>query len=301
MPSPEYAPHPAMWQEIHARMSAEPPLPLASIRDLIDTLCRYTTEAEGVTFRTVRSEGLAGIWALPPNALEDAAILFFHGGGYFAGSSTGWRKLVAHLAKASGVAAVAPDYRLAPEHRYPAQLEDAQAAFDRLVADGFSPERIVLAGDSAGGALATALALKLRDDDAPRPAAVVAMSPFYDLLCEAASFETNATHDVAMTREGMPGAVALFLGDTERASSDPYANPLLADPSGLPPMYLTAGGYETLSGGAELFAERARDKDVEVTLDVVPEMQHVFQVMAGTAPEADESIRKIGHFIRSHL
>ncbi|WP_170322422.1 alpha/beta hydrolase [Acrocarpospora macrocephala] len=283
-------------------MSADPPIGLDSVREIFDCMLRFATEAEGVSFRTDRSGPVGGMWAFPPDAVSDAIILYLHGGGYISGSSTGHRRLFAHVAKESGVRAFGIDYRLAPEHLFPAQLEDARAAYDHLVAQGYAPNRIVVVGDSAGGSLATALGLHLADDGQPMPAAIVAMSPYYDVLGEGETFVTNVDNDVvAPPAAAMAPSAAVYLGDAERARTDHYVNPLLSDPSGLPPMLITCGGYECLLSGVENFAELARSKGVSVELDVVPEMQHVFQFLVGTAPEATESVARIGEFVRSCL
>ncbi|WP_190814606.1 alpha/beta hydrolase [Saccharopolyspora pogona] len=302
MASPESAVLTEMFKNVGARLSADPPIGLDSVREIFDCMLRFATEAEGVSYRSDRTGPVPGMWAFPPDAVSDAVILYLHGGGYISGSTSGHRRLFAHLAKESGVRAFAIDYRLAPEHLFPAQLDDARAAYDHLLAQGYAPQRIAVVGDSAGGSLATALGLHLADGGQPSPAAIVAMSPYYDVLGEGETFVTNVDNDVvAPPAAAMEPSAAVYLGDPARARTDHYVNPLISDPSGLPPMLLTCGGYECLLSGVETFAELARSKGVKVELDVAPEMQHVFQFLVGHAPEATESVARISEFIRTSL
>jgi len=287
------------WGERRAASNEGIPL----IRDFYADYHQLATEAEGVSYATVTDGPVPGIWAIPAGAADGAAMLYLHGGAYLGGGSTGHRKLAAHVAKAAGLRTLVIDYRLAPEHRMPAQLEDSRAAFDWLVELGYAPERIVLAGDSAGGALATAVALHLRDTGAKQAGAVVAYSPYYDVETVGRTFDTNAAVDAMAGRHGREGIarnVSNFTTEKWNTSS-PYINALRSDPTGLPPMLLSVGGAEVLADGVETFAKLAIDKGVEVELEVVPEMQHVFQFLAGSAPEADESIARTGRFMRERL
>lgn len=195
--------------------------------------------------------------------------------------------------------APAPDYRLAPEHTFPAQLDDARAVYDWLLTQGHEPSKIAFAGDSAGANIATAAALALRRDRRPLPAAIVAFSPWYDMEAGGKTFESNASADVAISRELVLTFGPMFLGG--RSPADPLANPLYADPAGLPPIFVTCGSHETLQDNAEQFAERARQAGVDVVLQVGDGMQHVYQLMAGRVPEADASIAEAGTWLREKL
>jgi len=270
------------------------------LRDLYDGWDKHATEAEGVSFVTVDQDGVRGLWAIPANAPDNAAILYIHGGGYVGGGSKGHRKLAAHIARAAGVKALVIDYRLAPEHLVPAQLEDSRHAFDWIVAQGIEPGRIALVGDSAGGALATAVALHLKNTDSTQAGAVVALSPYYDLEAVGGSFDLNGGKDLIGSRDDIAANTAMFLGTTT-SKTEQYVNALHSDPTGLPPVFISFGGDEVLLDGAHMFAELARSKGVEVEVEVVPDMQHVFQFLAGTAPEADDSITAIGQFIAKNL
>ncbi|MGO4689697.1 alpha/beta hydrolase [Glaciibacter sp. 2TAF33] len=260
------------------------------------------TEAPGVWYETVDSP-VSGIRAVPPAADTSAAILYVHGGGYIGGSSSTHRKFTGHLAKAIGAPAFAVDYRLAPEHKYPAQLDDVRAAFDWLVSGGVQPSRIVVAGDSAGGALATALAIQLRDEGAEGPGAVVALSPYYDSEGNGETFDTNAPRDImagARGRAGIRANVSMFIADENQRTS-PYVTALRADVAGLPPHFLSVGDTELMHSGVVTFGEMLRAEGIPVTIEVVPDMQHVFHLMAGWAPEADDSVSAIARFVTEHV
>lgn len=287
------------WNE---RRAANQNDPIAFLRSIFSEWGEVTAEAPGVWFESVDSP-IAGIRAVPTDADSTAAILYIHGGGYIGGGSVSHRKLAAHFAKAIGAAVFVPDYRLAPEHRFPAPLDDVRAAFDWLVESGIEPSRIIVAGDSAGGALATALALQLRDTESAVPGAVVTLSAYYDTEGLGESFDTNIHSDLlsgARGRAGIQANVAMFIAD-EAQRTHPYVAALRADARGLPPHFLSAGGAELLVDGVAMFAQKLADAGVEHALEIVPEMQHVFQLMAGRAPEADASIQAIARFVRSHV
>jgi acetyl esterase/lipase len=261
-----------------------------------------STEVPGVWYESVDGP-VTGIRAVPIGADQTAAILYVHGGGYIGGSSASHRKFAGHLAEAIGAPAFAVDYRLAPEHKYPAQLDDVRAAFDWLVAGGVLASRIIVAGDSAGGALATALALQLRDGGTAGPGAVVAMSPYYDSEGLGDSFVSNVSSDImagARGRAGIHANVSMFIADESQRTS-PYVTALRADVTGLPPHFLTVGVGELLVDGVRKFGDMLQAAGIPVEVDAVPDMQHVFPLMAGRAPEADAAVRAIARFVRTHV
>lgn len=289
----------ASWNERRALNQNDP---IVFLRSLFQEWEQVGAEVPGVWYESIDGP-VTGIRAIPLHADETAAVLYIHGGGYIGGSSASHRKFTGHLAKAIGAAAFAVDYRLAPEHKYPAPLEDARAAFEWLVAGGVVPSRIVVAGDSAGGALATALALQLRDEGAAGPGAVVALSPYYDSEGLGDSFDTNASTDVmagARGRAGIHANVSMFIADESQRTS-PYVTALRADVTGLPPHYLNVGDGEMMLDGVTRFAEMLRREGIPVQLDVAEGMQHVFPLMAGRAPEADESVRDIARFVHAYV
>jgi len=274
--------------------------PLTLLRYQYNSWTILATEPTGVQYETIDTDGVRGIWTRPNGAAADRVILYFHGGGYIGGSASGHRKLVGHIAKAAGVDALAIDYRLAPEIPFPAQLEDALAALEWLRTQGYQTSQIIVAGDSAGGALATAVGLKLRDAGGEQVPAIVTLSPFYDTEGEGDAWEVNADNDTMGTREALAGLSALLLGDGG-SMKDPFLSALNSDPTGLPPIYISFGGYEVLKDGGTLFTDLARSKGVEVEYVESPGQQHVFEVLAGNSPEADASIASIAKFIRKHL
>lgn len=270
------------------------------LRDLYDGWGQFATEAEDVSFKTVNEDGVRGIWA-KPGAHRPGAILYIHGGGYLGGSSNSHRKLAAHIAKAAGLPVLVLDYRLAPEHPYPAALDDSLAAYEWILSKGVSPSRVAVVGDSAGGSLATAVALHRRDHGKEVPGAVVAMSPFYDIGATGKSFDIDPEKDAIATDKSTIGGLQGLVFGPGISLENPYINALAADPTGLPPLHIAFGGDENLLSGGEDFAELARSKGVDVEFEVFPDQQHVFQVLAGVDDDADASIEHIGQFIRRHL
>ncbi|MET1072916.1 MAG: alpha/beta hydrolase [Umezawaea sp.] len=282
------------------RTAANPEMGLPELRGILEELSTLAAEPTGVTYEDVVAGGRPALWCNPVGAAEDRVVLYFHGGAFMGNSASSHRKVAAHLAKAAGIRALVPDFRLAPEHPFPAQLDDAVAAYEWLLANGFEAGNIATAGDSAGGNLATSTVLRLRDEGRPVPAAIVAMSPWYDLEATEGTLDTNAATDAFLSRPLIQGLSAMFLGP-DGSAQDPLANPLHADPAGLPPVYLSAGGDEALLDNAQRFAALARAAGVDATLEVVPGMQHVHPVMAGRAPEADRTLTTIASWLRPLL
>lgn len=300
MPSKESEAQRALFSELGDRLTADPPPGVPAIREMFESFHTLASEPTGVTYEEVDAGGVPALWCLPVGAAEDRVMLFTHGGGFVTNGPASHRKMTGHLAKAAGVKALSIDYRLAPEHTFPAQLEDGVTAYRWLLAQGYRPEHIFTCGDSAGGNLATTIPLKLRDLGEPLPAAIVALSPWYDMEHKGETLRSNAATD-ALLRPGLgEGMASTFLG--ERGSpTDPLANPLYADLTGLPPLYVTAGSWEGLQDNADRIAALAEKAGVDVTLDIVEGMQHVFTFQAGRAPEADRTIAAIGAWVRPKL
>ena len=236
-------------------------------------------------------------WLQPPGARADAAVLYLHGGGYVIGSPRSHRHLVAAIARAAGTSALLPDYRLAPEHPFPAALEDAVAAYRWLLERGIAPEHIVVAGDSAGGGLAVATLLALRDRELPRPAAGVCISPWVDLTCSGGSYATRAAADPIVKREGIDAMATAYLGGEDART--PLASPLFADLRGLPPLLIHVGDDEVLLDDSVKLAERARKAGVDATLEVWPKMVHVWHWFFPMLDEGHAAIDRIGEFVRA--
>lgn len=238
-------------------------------------------------------------WANVRNESTERVILYFHGGGYCLGSIATHRALVGNLARAASARVASVEYRLAPEHPFPAAIDDAVSAYRALVATGMSPARIALGGDSAGGGLTAATLLGLRDRGDPLPACAVCISPWLDLSCSGPSMRTHVAKDPIVTPVQLQKLAEAYLGGA--SSREPLASPLFAELGGLPPMLVHVGTAETLLDDSIRFAERARAAGVDVALEVWDEMVHVWHAFAPLLPEADRAIAAIGEYVRSRL
>jgi acetyl esterase/lipase len=263
-------------------------------------LGELAAEPEGVTYRTVDARGVPAMWIEPEGAPQDEAILFAHGGGYVACSAESHRKVVGHLARASGARALSIDYRLAPEHPYPAGLDDVIAAYEWLLGQGLAATKVVFGGDSAGGGLVTAAILKLRDEGKPLPAGCFLISPFLDFTATGESMKSRAAVDVMISEDAVKGTGEMYLQGGADVR-DPYVSPVFAELAGLPPTYVVVGDDEVLLDDSTRLVERAQAAGVDVTLDLFIEMQHDFVACAGNVPEADDAVQRIGAFVRKQI
>jgi monoterpene epsilon-lactone hydrolase len=225
-------------------------------------------------------------------------ILYLHGGGYGLGSIDTHRDLIARLCRASRANALAIDYRLAPEHKFPAQIEDSVGAYRFLLKEGVDPKRLVIGGDSAGGGLAIATLVKLRDDGLPLPAAGVCLSPWVDLEGLGASMDENARYDY-ICRRAINQYRKRFVDDKD--VRHPLAAPLYADLTGLPPLLIQVGSAETLLDDSLRIAEKARADGVDVTLRIWEDMIHVWQLFAFMVPQGAAALDEMGVFIRERV
>jgi monoterpene epsilon-lactone hydrolase len=288
------------FQSMTDRMAANPGMDLVTLRSMLEEVAARSSEPESVTYAEEDADGVRGIWCHPLDAATDAVIVYLHGGGFVSNSAASHRKLAAHFAKLAGASAFVVDFRLAPEHVYPAQLDDAEAAYAALVERGFQPQRIAIAGDSAGGNLAVNLVSRLKQRARPLPAAVVAFSPWVDMELLGESLAANAESDALVSRPVVETMSALLLGD-QTSRTDPMVNPLHADLNGFPPLYVTASESEALFDDARRLVERARGHDVETEFVTTSGHQHVFQYMAGRSPDADESLAGAATWLRRRL
>ena len=287
----------ALYQSWSDRMAANPALTIADLRSMFDEWHQPTLEPEGVAYKSEVLAGIEAIWALPSDSDRKKVILYTHGGGFAVGSAASHRKLAGHLARHLGVTALVIDYRRSPENPFPAQIEDATAVYKELLKRGLRATDIVTAGDSAGGNLAIATVLKLREEGVPLPGAVIAFSPWLDMEHVGKTLDTNAATDALVSKAILQGMSGMFLGE-KGSRTDPLANPLKADFKGFPRLYVNAGSVETLLDNAQDLARIARAAGVDVTLSIVVGMQHVFTSLAGRAVEADEELRRIGRWYR---
>jgi len=258
-----------------------------------------TAEPDGVDYVETTIDDKTMLWVQPEMAAKDRVMLYLHGGGYLAGSIWTHRKMVGHLAKAIGCRALLATYDYAFQSKFPRQIEQAVTAFEWLIEQGVEPRHIVAAGDSAGAGLIVAAALKLRDAGRPLPAAILSISGWHDLSASGLSYETNREKDAFFQKEAVVMLASQVLGETD--PRHPLASPIFADLEGLPPIYLQAGGDETLLDDSRTLADRAQAAGVEVRLDIFPGMLHSFQMMAGRAPEADDAIERFAQWVRPRL
>jgi acetyl esterase/lipase len=233
--------------------------------------------------------GVPAEWTFLEDVVPRGTILYFHGGAYRQGSIASHRRLLANLCVPTGMRGLNIGYRLAPEHPFPAALDDALAAYRWLITTGGSePEQVIIAGDSAGGGLALATLVALRDAGDPPPGGAFAMSPWTDLAGTSESLTSRADIDPVVVVPSIMDAATRYVGDAD--PRDPLVSPLYADLSGLPPLLLHVGEAEVIYDDSTRFADKARQAGVEVELEVWPEAFHVHHQMAGQLPEADEAI-----------
>jgi acetyl esterase/lipase len=256
-----------------------------------------TSEPVGVTLE--REPAVDGFWITPISPSEGAGVLYLSGGGYVLGSPASRRKTTGHLANAAGVRVLVPNYRLAPEHPFPAAVDDAVAAYELLLARGVAPQRAIVVGDSAGGGLALALLLALRERGVPLPAGAVAMSPWADLACTGSTMTSRAADDIMCTRDGLTGMAAQYLAGHD--PRDPLASPVYGDLGDLPPLFLLVGGCETLLDDSVRVSTEAGTHGTDAQLYIGAGMQHVWPTWVGAMPEADDAMRTIGDWVRARL
>lgn len=271
---------------------------LAEARAGLETLAASSPLPEGTRTTPVRAGGVPCAW-IEGAADPRGVLLYLHGGGYCLGSINTHRALVARLARAGALRALAVDYRLAPEHPFPAAVEDAVAVYRWLLAGDTKPSEIVVAGDSAGGGLTVATLLALRDSGQPLPAAGICLSPWVDLEGLGESMTTRAASDPMVDREGLLLLAAAYLGGADARS--PLAAPLYADLRGLPPLLIHVGTAECLLDDATRLHERARAHGVEADIEVWDDMIHVWHAFAPLLPEAEAAIARVGAWTRRRL
>lgn len=249
-------------------------------------------------YSRVNAGGVTAEWVTAEGAADSRVVLYFHGGGYIIGSPRTHRAMMAHLSKAAQARVLALDYRLAPEHPFPAPVEDAVAAYRWLLGEGYDPARIALGGDSAGGGLTVAALVQMRYLGLPSAAAGVCVSPWVDMEGLGESMETRAEADPMVMREGLLLSAKTYLGGADPRA--PLAAPLYADLRGLPPLLIQVGDAEVLLDDSTRLAGVAREAGVEVRMDVWDDMIHVWHVFAPILPEARQAIAQAGEFIRKH-
>ncbi|MFL5295034.1 MAG: alpha/beta hydrolase [Phenylobacterium sp.] len=268
------------------------PTTLAERRAGMDAFGELSALPPGCQHEPVVAGGVKGERIAPTAAAASRQLLYLHGGGYVMGSPRSHRPLVAHLAQAAQATAIVPDYRMGPEHPFPAAVEDAVAVYRWMLEGGAEPERTIIAGDSAGGGLTVALALRLKAEGLPQPAGLYVISPWADLTLSHPAHRAKAADDPMITAELLRECAGQYLGSA--AARDPLASPAFGDFDGLAPMLIQVGSEEMLLGDSLMLAERAGLARVDVRLEVWAEMIHVFPVFGGQLAAARRAIATAG-------
>jgi epsilon-lactone hydrolase len=281
-------------------LSANPEMPLDELRRMFEHWGDVTAEPGGVDYIETDAGGVPAMWAAPKGCEADRVLLCSHGGGYVTGSMYTHRKVYGHLAKSVGCRALIVHYGRAPENLHPGPVDDMVKAYGWLIQSGIAPPHIAFTGDSAGGGLAVTTMLRAQQKRMPLPAASMPLSPWLDMQATGSTFQSNAKKDVLVSAPIIQIMASTFLGNNGKPD-DPLANPLHADLTGLPPLLIQVGADETLLDDSRALAAAARGTGVDVTLEEEPEMQHVYQFLAGVAPEADAAIGRMARWVRPKL
>ncbi len=255
----------------------------------------------GTTTELIAETGIEGEWVCAKGIDDDRSrvVFYLHGGGFTAGNAPAYRGLAARLSEAAGRPVLTVDYRHAPEAPYPAALDDCVAAWRWLIRDcKTNPDRVVPVGDSAGGNLAVAMMLRLRDEGEAPPAGAVCISPVFDLALTGGSVTARAVRDPCILPESLRRCSAAYLGDTDPTT--PLASPLYADLAGLPPLLLQFGSEEMLRDDSVRLGEKTKAAGVAVSIEEGDGMIHVWHLFADRLPEARAAIGRVGVFVRSH-
>lgn len=287
--------------DVRALLSAKPrPVGWAERRQRLDEVGSVWPVADDVDLEPVDLDGVPAEWTIVPGSDPSRVLMFFHGGGYCSGSIASHRRMVTEAGRAGGVRTLAVAYRLAPEHPYPAALEDAMTAWRLLRSQGFSSDRIAIGGDSAGGNLTVALLARLRDMGEDLPACAWLVSPWTDLTLSGATLISKDAVDPILHKEYLGELADAFVPPgTERA--DPRISPLYADLGELPPMLIQVGSAETLLDDAVRFAAAAGAADTPVTLEIWPHMIHAWPLWNARLEAGRRALATAGAFLRRFL
>ncbi|MBN1221994.1 MAG: alpha/beta hydrolase [Candidatus Aminicenantes bacterium] len=250
-------------------------------------------------FTQVSAAGVPAEWVNPSNEEGSRFILYLHGGAFVSGSSKAYRGLVWRIAGQTAARILVIDYRLSPEHLFPAALEDSTAAYEWLLSQGMGPDGISVVGDSAGGGLALSLLLALKDKSIPLPACVVCLSPWVDLSCSSPSLESNAAKDPILIPASCRDRAKSYAG--EAYLCDPYVSPVFGDLTGFPPLLILVGSDEVLLDDARRLAAKAGSDGVSFDLQVWKGMFHVWPYLAKYLPEGKAAIEQIARFLSKHM
>lgn len=274
-------------------------LSLEDRRKIMDGNAEQFPVPAGVAIRRADLGGLGAEWAIPDGLTDEAGagntLLYFHGGGYVVGSTVSHRHIVSRIALAAKARVLSVDYALAPENPFPAAVKDGVKAYRWLLDQGQKPEQIALAGDSAGGGLAAATLLAVREEGLPLPAGAALISPWSDLTCATGSYETRAEADPMILPEGIRELANVYL--TGADPRDPLASPNFGNLAGLPPLLIQVGDDEVLLDDSRNLAARAREAGVDVDLEVAPDMFHVWHAFYQMFTPGEEAIERMGSWL----
>ncbi len=260
---------------------------------------KFNTHLKGFAYTEVSIGGMKCEWVAPNGCDETKVLLYFHGGGYATGSINTHRALVSKIAEYAGIKALIIEYRLAPENKYPAPIEDADIAYQWLLQNGYEAKNIAFGGDSAGGGITIGTLYYLRDNRIPLPKCAIALSPWLDLTLSGDSYHHKKDHDPMLVHEAFPLWVVNYLGSADPRS--PYASPVFHDTTGLPPIYIQVGAEEMLLDDSVRFAANARVSGVDITIEIYDKKFHVFNAFWRILPKAREANKKLGAFLKTQL
>lgn len=280
-------------EAVAGRMRGVDPTDFPAMRRAYDAFAENDPVPEMSTHSDIDLGGVSCLGLLPKGASGDHVILWVHGGGFSMGSSRSHKGLASQVAVRARTAAILPDYRLAPEHKHPAALDDCVAAYRAVLAEGVAPKHMILAGDSAGGGLAVATALKLKELGVPQPAGLMLLSPWVDLANRGWSHAAKAQRDPFLTTSSLATRAREYLGEGNLSILD-------ADMRGLPPAYIQTGEAEILMSDSTALAERLGAAGSPVTLEIWPEMFHIFQARYPMLAQAREAIDRLGQWAAAH-
>jgi len=273
-------------------------IPALEVRAMFDGMIATFPVDESYSFVEKTIGGVRGLWLDAPRK-SSSVLLYIHGGAMLVGNTFGFRGLSGNLAQASGVNMFSIDYRLAPEHKFPAALDDCHAAYEGLLAEGYKAENIVVSGDSAGGNLALSLLLKIKATGKPQPAGAVLLSPWADLTHSGATMKSKGDVDNSLSHKGLQSGADQYLGGA--SASDPLASPLFGDYSGVAPMLIEVGSEEILLADSTRLAAVAGEAKVDVTLHVWPEMPHDWSLFSFMLSEGRDMIAEVGTWVSARV
>jgi epsilon-lactone hydrolase len=277
-----------------------PAPPIEELRKQMETMLRFVpSPPRGTQSSRVDAGGIKALRVATSQALDGRRVLYLHGGGYVMGSPDHYGDFLWRIARVTSARVVCPYYRLAPEHPFPAALDDAIRVYSWLLSEGTRPRELVIMGDSAGGGLAFATLLRLRDEGLPLPAAAVALSPWTDLALTGTSITQNARRDLTLMPERAATFARHYLTDAD--PRHPYASPLYGDVRGLPPILIQVGSDEILRDDSVRMAEKLRAAGTPVELQIGHRMHHVWQLYARVLPEGRAAVARIGAFLERRL